>query len=259
MAVNVPPTEAGWDACSFDAAEFSRTAFESLEALASVFDHTLIRREATRDEVVKACEEAAAFRFACVMVNPVWVSLAYSVVAGSGVPVGATVDFPLGSGLSAAKREEALAVVKLGARDLDMVLNLGLLRSGMNAMVEQDIRGVAEVAHEAGAIVKVILETSLLSVEEKLRAAELAIAGGADFLKTSTGFASGGATAADVALLRGVAGSRCGIKASGGIRTLADARAMLQAGANRLGSSSSVAIVREWIRPERSLLLPARA
>jgi deoxyribose-phosphate aldolase len=249
MAVNVLQPEADWNAGSFDTTEFSKTALESPKALASVFDHTLIRREATRNEVLKACQEAAAFRFACVMVNPVWVSLAYSVVAGSGVPVGATVDFPLGSGLTAVKREEALAVVKLGARELDMVLNLGLLRSGMNAMVEQDVRGVVEVAHEAGAIVKVILETSLLSVEEKLRAAELAITGGADFLKTSTGFSSGGATAADVALLRGVAGSRCGIKASGGIRTLADARVMLEAGANRLGSSSSVAIVREWTRP----------
>jgi deoxyribose-phosphate aldolase len=126
------------------------------------------------------------------------------------------------------------------------VMNLGLLKSGMNALVEQDIRGVVQVAHDAGALVKVILETSLLSVEEKLRASELALGAGADFLKTSTGFSTGGATPADVAILRGVAGSRCGVKASGGIRTLADARAMLEAGATRIGASASVAILREY-------------
>jgi deoxyribose-phosphate aldolase len=126
-----------------------------------------------------------------------------------------------------------------------MVINIGQLKSGMNTQVQQDIRAVVQVAHEAGALVKVILETCLLNVEEKLRAAELVIAAGADFLKTSTGFSTGGATVTDVALLRGVAGSRCGVKASGGIRTLADAREMLEAGANRIGASASVAIVNE--------------
>jgi deoxyribose-phosphate aldolase len=126
-----------------------------------------------------------------------------------------------------------------------MVLNIGMLKSGMNERVQQDIRGVVEVAHEAGAIVKVILETCLLNVEEKLRASELAIAAGTDFLKTSTGFSTGGATPVDVALLRGVAGGRCGVKASGGIRSLIDTRAMLEAGANRIGASASVNILRE--------------
>jgi deoxyribose-phosphate aldolase len=180
------------------------------------------------------------------MVNSTWVPLAHSVLAGTGVPVGVVVGFPLGASLTTSKREESLAVLKLGARELDMVINIGLLKSGMNTLVERDIHAVVEIAHEAGALVKVILETCLLSVEEKLRAAELIISAGADFLKTSTGFSSGGATEEDVALLRGVAGTRCGVKASGGIRTLADTRAMLEAGANRIGASASVAILGEW-------------
>jgi deoxyribose-phosphate aldolase len=230
----------------FDVEGFATATLANASALASVFDHTLLKPEATRAQVVKLCEEAAAFRFACAMVNPVWVSLAHSVMVGSGVPVGVVVGFPLGANLATSKREEALALIKLGAHELDMVMNLGLLKSGMNALVEQDIRGVVQVAHDAGALVKVILETSLLSVEEKLRASELALGAGADFLKTSTGFSTGGATPADVAILRGVAGSRCGVKASGGIRTLADARAMLEAGATRIGASASVAILREY-------------
>jgi deoxyribose-phosphate aldolase len=230
----------------FDVTGFAKAALSSASALAAVFDHTLLKPEATRDQVVKLCEEAASFHFACAMVNPAWVSLAHSVMVGSGVPVGVVVGFPLGANLATTKREEALALIKLGARELDMVMNLGLLKSGMNALVEQDIRGVVEVAHEAGAVLKVILETCLLSVEEKLRASELALAAGADFLKTSTGFSTSGATAADVAILRGVAGNRCGVKASGGIRTLSDARAMLEAGASRIGASAGVAILREY-------------
>jgi deoxyribose-phosphate aldolase len=147
------------------------------------------------------------------------------------------------------KRDEAAALVKVGAHDIDMVLNVGLLKSGENQAVEQDIAGVVEVVHDAGAIVKVILETCLLTVEEKLRASELAIATGADFIKTSTGFSTHGATAEDVAMMRGVAGGRCGVKASGGIRTLADAKRMLEAGANRIGASASVAIVGELKTP----------
>jgi deoxyribose-phosphate aldolase len=237
--------EAEKDNGSFDAVAFSQNAFSSSEALAAVFDHTLLKAEATREQVINLCEEAAQYRFACAMVNPAWVSTAYTALRGSGVPVGTVLGFPLGASLSVSKREEAVELVKLGAHDLDMVLNIGMLKSGMNDRVQQDIRGVVEVAHEAGAIVKVILETCLLNVEQKLRASELAIAAGADFLKTSTGFSTGGATPEDVALLRGVAGSRCGVKASGGIRSLADTRAMLEAGANRIGASASVNIVRE--------------
>jgi deoxyribose-phosphate aldolase len=230
----------------FDVTGFATAALASAPALAAVFDHTLLKPESTREQVVRVCEEAVTFRFACAMVNPAWVSLAHSVMAGTGVPVGVVVGFPLGANLATTKREEALALIKLGARELDMVMNLGLLKSGMNALVEQDIRGVVQVAHEAGALVKVILETCLLSVEEKLRAAELALAAGTDFLKTSTGFSTSGATVADVGILRGIAGSRCGVKASGGIRNLNDARAMLQAGATRIGASASVAILREY-------------
>lgn len=233
------------DAGSFDTTTFSRQALSSGHALAAVFDHTLLKADATREQVVQLCEEAADHGFACAMVNPTWVSTAHTVLAGSGVPVGSVLGFPLGASLSVTKREEAVELVKLGVHDLDMVLNIGMLKSNMNERVIQDIRGVVEVARDAGAIVKVILETCLLNVEEKLRASELAIAAGADFLKTSTGFSTGGATPQDVALLRGVAGSRCGVKASGGIRTLADTRAMLEAGANRIGASASVKIVRE--------------
>jgi deoxyribose-phosphate aldolase len=230
---------------SFDAVAFSHQALSSSQALAAVFDHTLLKAEATLEQVIRLCEEAAQHRFACAMVNPAWVSTAHTVLAGSGVPVGTVLGFPLGASLSVSKREEAVELVKLGAHDLDMVLNIGMLKSGMNDRVQQDIRGVVEVAHQAGAIVKVILEACLLNVEEKLRASELAIAAGVDFLKTSTGFSTGGATPEDVALLRGVAGSRCSVKASGGIRSLADTRAMLEAGANRIGTSASVSILRE--------------
>jgi deoxyribose-phosphate aldolase len=142
-------------------------------------------------------------------------------------------------------RQEAAALARMGVRELDMVVPIGQLKSGNHHAVQHAVHAAATVAHHHGALLKVILETALLTVEEKLRGAELAIQGGADFLKTSTGFASGGATAADVALLRGVAGGRCGVKASGGIRKLDDVRTMLEAGANRIGASSSVAIVRE--------------
>jgi deoxyribose-phosphate aldolase len=246
MTSKVLQPEADHNTAFFDVAAFASAALASTSTLAAVFDHTLLKPEATREQVIQLCEDAATHRFACAMVNPAWVALAHSVMAGSGVPVGVVVGFPLGANLATTKREEALALIKLGAHELDMVMNLGLLKSGMNALVEQDIRGVVQVAHDAGALVKVILETSLLSVEEKLRASELALAAGADFLKTSTGFSTGGATVADVALLRGVAGNRCGVKASGGIRTLAEARSMLEAGATRIGASASVAILREY-------------
>ncbi len=233
------------EVAGFDAATFAKQALASKQSLAATIDHTLLKPEATREQVIRLCAEAAQHRFACAMVNPVWAALAYAELAGTGIPVGAVVGFPLGASLGTTKREEAAALVKMGVHDVDMVISVGLLKSGENAAVQQEIRGVVEVSHEAGAIVKVILETCFLSVEEKLRASELAIAAGADFLKTSTGFSTGGATAEDVALMRGVAGGRCGVKASGGIRTLADARRMLEAGASRIGASASVAIVNE--------------
>jgi deoxyribose-phosphate aldolase len=233
----------------FDAKAFSKAALANRSALASLFDHTLLKPDATRDQVIKLCHEAANFRFACVMVNPVWVALAISELQGTGVPVGAVAGFPLGASLSTTKRHEAESLVTLGAKEVDMVIDIGALKSGNHKRVSEDIRGVVQIVHQAGAIVKVILETSLLSVQEKLLGAELALHAGTDFLKTSTGFASGGATEADVALLRGVAGTLCGVKASGGIRTLEHARTMLEAGATRIGASASVAIVEELGAP----------
>lgn len=233
---------------SFDAAAFSAHALSSPQNLAAVLDHTLLKPDATRAQVLQLCHEAAEHRFACAMVNPTWVSLAVASLAGTGIPVGVVVGFPLGATLSSSKRDETARVVKQGAHDVDMVLNIGFLKSGTAAdynVVRQDIRGVVELAHAAGAIVKVILETCLLNFEEKLRAAEIALSAGADFLKTSTGFSTGGATADDISLLRGVAGRRAGVKASGGIRSLADAAIMLRAGASRIGASASVRILAE--------------
>jgi len=227
----------------YDAAAFSAAALANRRSLAAVIDHTLLKPEASRSQVLKLCAEAAQYGFACAMVNPAWVATAYSALAGTGIPVGVVIGFPLGAGLTTTKRNEAEAMLCLGARELDMVLNVGLLKSGENALLEADIRGVVEVARDSGAIVKVILETCLLSLEEKLLASELACSAGVDFIKTSTGFSTGGATPGDVSLMRGVVGTRCGVKASGGIRTLDTVRAMLEAGASRIGASASVAIV----------------
>jgi deoxyribose-phosphate aldolase len=232
---------------TFDAADFAATALSSVASLAAVIDHTLLKPEATREQVIHLCKEAAEHHFACAMVNPVWVPVAVKELHGTGVPVGVVLGFPLGASLTSTKRQEAQALVKFGAHDLDMVLSVGLLKSGNLKAIERDIHAVAEVAHDNGAILKVILETCLLTVEEKLRASEVAINAGADFLKTSTGFSTSGATVADVAILRGVAGARCGVKASGGIRTLTDTKAMLEAGANRIGASAGVKILQELV------------
>jgi deoxyribose-phosphate aldolase len=230
---------------TFDAAAFASNALASPASLAALLDHTLLKPEATRDQIVTLCHEAGEYRFACAMVNPTWVPLATSVLAGTGIPVGVVIGFPLGASLTTSKRDEAREMVKMGARELDMVLNIGMLKSGLYDQAETDIRSVVEVGRAAGAVVKVILETCLLSLPEKLRAAEIVIHAGADYLKTSTGLSTGGATAADVALLRGIAGDSCGVKASGGIRTLGDARTMLEAGASRIGASASVRIMEE--------------
>ena len=235
--------DAGWDSVRFAARSLS-----SHTELAAVLDHTLLKADATRKDVIQLCQEAAEHRFACAMVNPAWVATAVETLAGTSVHVGVVIGFPLGAALAASKRDETARVLELGAHDIDMVLNVGLLKSGTPAdyqSIRQEIRSVVELAHDAGAIVKVILETCLLTFEEKLRAADLALAAGADFLKTSTGFSTGGATADDITLLREQAGTRAGVKASGGIRSLADAAAMLHAGASRIGASASVRILAE--------------
>jgi deoxyribose-phosphate aldolase len=241
----ISPTDLEFDNGTWDAAAFSAQTLSRWQNLAAIIDHTLLKPDATREQVESLCDEAIRYRFACAMVNPVWASTAVNLLSGSGVPVGVVIGFPLGASLVSTLRHEAAALTRLGVRELDMVIPIGQLKSGNHQAVQHTVHAAASVAHHHGALLKVILETCLLSVEEKLRAAEIAIQAGADFLKTSTGFSSGGATPVDVALLRGVAGARCGVKASGGIRTLADVRALLDAGANRVGASASVAIVRE--------------
>ena len=179
-------------------------------------------------------------------------------VASSCEPVvvhrGSTVvGFPLGASLTHNKREEGESALRLGARELDMVIHIGALKSGDNAAVQGDVRTLVELAHDAGATLKAILETCLLTLEEKLRASEICVAAGVDFLKTSTGFSTGGATVEDVSLLRGVAGGRCGVKASGGIRTLDAVRDMLEAGASRIGTSSGAAILESYMEQQRAV------
>lgn len=238
---------------SFDVAGYAASALSDWQSLAGVLDHTLLRPEATAADILRLCEEAVRYRFACVCVNPCWVALAHSALAGTGISVGSVIGFPLGASLTHNKREESESVLRLGARELDMVIHIGALKSGDNAAVQSDVRTVAELAHDAGAQVKAILETCLLTLEEKLRASELCVAAGVDFLKTSTGFSTGGATVGDVSLLRGVAGGRCGIKAAGGIRTLDAVRDMLEAGASRIGTSSGVTIVESFMDQQSTM------
>lgn len=233
---------------TYDAAAFATQALSSPTKLAAILDHTLLRPEATRAQVIRLCHEAAEHGFACAVVNPAWVGLAVETLAGTGVRTGTVIGFPLGASLATSKTDEAKRLLKLGAQDLDMVLNIGMLKSGTKDdydAVRKDIRGVVEPARSTGAVVKVILETCLLTFEEKHRAVEICIAAGADFVQTSTGFSSGGATVDDITLMRSVAGNRMGVKATGGVRSLADASAMLHAGATRIGASASVKIVAE--------------
>lgn len=241
----IQTSDLDFDHGTFDAPGFTAQTLSSWQSLAAVIDHTVLKPEATRAQIETLCDEAARYRFACAMVNPVWAATAVNRLSGTGVPVGVVIGFPFGASLVSTLRQEAASLIRLGAKELDMVIPIGLLKSGDHAAVQHTIHAAANVAHHHGAILKVILETALLTVEEKLRASEIAIQAGADFIKTSTGFSTAGATAADVALMRGVAGARCGVKASGGIRTLADVKSMLEAGANRVGASASVAIVRE--------------
>ncbi len=234
-----------FDNGTFDSAAFSAATLANWQSLAAVIDHTVLKPDATRQQVENLCAEAARFRFASVIVNPVWASAAVNLLAGTGIPVGSVIGFPFGASLVSALRHEASALIRLGARELGMVLPIGLLKSGNHQAVQRTVHSVVHVAHHHGVILKVNLETCLLTMEEKLRASEIAIQAGADFINTATGFASGGATPADVALMRGVVGARCGVKAAGRIRTVAQIRSLLEAGANRIGSSSSVAIVQE--------------
>jgi len=217
-----------------------------LEAgFAGLIDHTLLKPEASRDDIRKLCGEAVRFGFASVCINPWNVPLAAELVRGSKVKVCTVIGFPLGATLSQVKIHEAEETIKLGAQEVDMVINVGALKSGQDDVMESDIRGVVEVAHRGGAICKVIFETSLLTIEEKVRAALASKRAGADFVKTSTGFSTGGATAEDVALMRAVVGTEIGVKASGGVRSFDDLKKMVCAGATRIGASASVKIMEQ--------------
>ncbi|MBN1179709.1 MAG: deoxyribose-phosphate aldolase [Anaerolineae bacterium] len=211
--------------------------------LAAMIDHTLLKPDATRAQVEQLCQEARAYRFASVCVNPVHVKLCAQALAGSGVPVCTVVGFPLGANTTEVKVAETLRAVWEGAMEADMVIDVGALKSGDADAVREDVAAVARACHAHGAILKVIIEAALLTDAEKESACRLAQAAGADFVKTSTGFGPGGATAADVALMRRVVGPEMGVKAAGGIRTYDDALTMIAAGATRIGASSSVKIV----------------
>lgn len=213
--------------------------------LAAMIDHTLLRADATKAEILQVCAEARTYGFASVCVNSGWVPLVARELRGTAVKTCTVVGFPLGAMATSAKVFESEDAIRSGAAEVDMVLAVGLLRGGEELAVEKDIRAVAEACHRGGAILKVILETALLNDEQKETACRLSVAAGADFVKTSTGFSKSGATAADIALMRRVVGPGIGVKASGGVRTLSDARTMIAAGANRIGASASVRIVQE--------------
>jgi len=210
-------------------------------SIASRIDHTLLKPDATRAELVKLCEEARTHGFASVCVNTTWIPLCVKLLEGSKVMAICVVGFPLGAATSRAKAEQTREAIANGASEIDMVVNIGLLKSQEHDAVLRDIKAVVDAA--SGRPVKVILETHLLTREQKIAACALSKAAGAAFVKTSTGFSGGGATAEDVALMRAVVGPDMGVKASGGVRTADDARKMIAAGADRLGASASVAIV----------------
>jgi len=211
--------------------------------LAAIIDHTLLKPDATAREIEQLCAEALKFSFASVCINPGYVPLCARLCKGSDVNVCTVIGFPLGATSTPAKAFEAEQAVRDGAQELDMVIHVGMLKSGELGYVESDIAAVARTARRARALCKVIIETGLLTDEEKIKACILAKRAGADFVKTSTGFAKGGATAGDVALMRRVVGSAMGVKASGGVRSREDALAMVASGADRIGASASVKIV----------------
>lgn len=213
--------------------------------LAKYMDHTLLKADATAEQIDRVAAEARELNTASVCVNGYWVPRVAAALEGTDVMTCAVIGFPLGAMSTAAKAAETADVVAAGAREVDMVINIGELKAGNDDVVRADIAAVAEAVHAGGAHLKVIIECCLLTEEEKVRASRLTVEGGADFVKTSTGFSTGGATVEDVRLMRETVGPDFGVKAAGGIRTLADAEAMIEAGANRLGVSASIAILSE--------------
>ncbi|HEX3583270.1 MAG TPA: deoxyribose-phosphate aldolase [Thermoanaerobaculia bacterium] len=219
------------------------------DKLVKLIDHTILKPEATDEDIEKLCNEAKQYRFYSVCVNPVWVPKARTLLRGTDVKICAVVGFPLGAQSPEIKTLEARRALREGAKEIDMVINIGALKSKDDLLVARDIRGVVEVCDEARAVSKVILETALLTDEEKVRGCQLSMKAGADFVKTSTGFSKSGATVEDVALMaRTVAPRKLGVKASGGVRTYEDVVKMVQAGATRVGSSNSVKIVEEAMK-----------
>jgi deoxyribose-phosphate aldolase len=211
--------------------------------IAALIDHTLLKPQATGADIRRLCQEARQYEFAAVCVNPYWVALAASELAGSSVQVAAVAGFPLGANTTSIKAAETESAIAAGAREVDMVLNIGELCGGNLDAVRADIAAVVTAAHARRALVKVILETALLTDDQKIAACTISQQAGADFVKTSTGFSTHGATAHDVKLMRRAVGPKTGVKASGGIRTLEDVEAMRAAGATRIGTSSGVQIV----------------
>ncbi len=214
--------------------------------LASLIDHTLLKPDAVQADIGVLCSQARASSFASVCINPFWIPFAAAELAGSSVKVCTVIGFPLGANDPAAKIFEAKSALAAGAAELDMVINIGALKSGKLDFVEKEITALADIAHGAGALLKVILETCQLSDEQIVSACQMAVRSQADFVKTSTGFSSGGATEAHVALMRQTAGSEMGVKASGGVRSLEALVRMVRAGATRIGTSSGVQILAEY-------------
>jgi len=213
--------------------------------IAGLIDHTLLKPDATRSQIEALCAEAREHGFATVCVNPAWVRVCAELLAGCPTRVCTVAGFPLGATLPDVKAFEASRAIEDGAREVDMVMNVGALKSGDYRLVERDVAGVADAARRGGALSKVIIEAALLSDDEKVKACVIARHACADFVKTSTGFGPGGATAADVALMRRVVGPEMGVKAAGGVRDLQSAQAMIDAGADRIGASVGVKIVQE--------------
>ena len=226
-------------------------------SIAKMIDHTLLKPDATQQEIAQLCFEARKHGFASVCVNPTWVPLCAQLLQASEVKVCTVIGFPLGATSSETKAFETETAIRQGATEIDMVINIGALKARDLETVAKDIRGVVNAAHRHNIIVKVIIETSLLTDEEKTIASLLSKEAGADFVKTSTGFAGGGATAHDVALMRKVVGPEMGVKASGGVRTFEDAESMIKAGATRIGASAGVKIIQGPSKQEPAAALSA--
>ena len=215
------------------------------QSVAQMIDHTLLKTDGRRAQIEQLCAEARQYNFASVCVQPIWVELAAELLTGSPVLTCTVVGFPQGANLPSVKLFETLAALRQGAQEVDMVINVGALKDANTQLVHDEIQALADACHTARAALKVIIECCLLSDDEKKRACELSVKAGADFVKTSTGMSTSGAKVEDVRLMRSVVGPRVGVKAAGGIRTAKDALAMIEAGANRIGASASVAIVKE--------------